>query len=168
MIAANFLPWRRRQRMRRLRFWSALFFASLLATAAATLSLLLPLSLATRALHSELAEVNKVRHALDARQKAWLALQRKSPASGALPQPVSWSPVLVSLAASIPEQAWLTELRFHPPFLSVTGYAARIVDLSAMTDALKQISGFSPGATGALQQDPQGRWMFTFQLKNRG
>jgi pilus assembly protein HofN len=37
-----------------------------------------------------------------------------------------------------------------------------------MRDALGRVDGFSPGTVGALQQDKQGRWAFTFQLKHQG
>ncbi|MGU7802226.1 PilN domain-containing protein, partial [Escherichia coli] len=83
------------------------------------------------------------------------------------PETVAWQPALESLASAMPRQAWLTALRYQPPSLILTGYTTSLPTLSAMTDALKRVTGFNPGPAGELQQDSQGRWMFSFQLHSR-
>ena len=50
----------------------------------------------------------------------------------------------------------------------LTGYAATLPALSALRDGLGKMAGFTPGPTGELQQDDQGRWMFTFHLRSEG
>ena len=84
------------------------------------------------------------------------------------PQRRAWQPVLESFAGMMPSQVWLTELRYQPPSLMLTGYAATLPALSALRDGLGKMVGFTPGPTGELQQDDQGRWMFTFHLRSEG
>jgi len=105
-----------------------------------------------------------VQHALLSRQK--LASQAQMPAQTL--QRRAWQPVLGSLSRAIPAQVWLTELRYQPPALVLSGYALTLPALSALRDALGQIAGFTPGTAGELRQDSQGRWMFTLHLKSEG
>jgi pilus assembly protein HofN len=72
-----------------------------------------------RALQTELTGMQSVQHALVARQK--LAAQAQKPAQTR--QRRAWQPVLESLSRAIPAQVWLTELRYQPPALMLTGYA---------------------------------------------
>ncbi len=117
-----------------------------------------------RALQSELAGINAVQQILKTRQRP----SAPPATAGVASRPVAWQPALESLAAVMPAQAWLSALRYQPPVLTVSGYASALPALAAMTDALKQVAGFSFGAAGELQQDSQGRWVFTFQLNRRG
>lgn len=80
----------------------------------------------------------------------------------------AWQPVLESLSRAVPAQVWLTELRYQPPALMLSGYAINLPALSALRDALGLIADFTPGTTGELRQDSQGRWMFTLHLKSEG
>ncbi len=68
----------------------------------------------------------------------------------------AWQPVLESLSRATPSQVWLTELRYQPPALMLTGYAITLPALSVLRDALGQIAGFTPGTAGELRQDSQG------------
>ena len=77
-------------------------------------------------------------------------------------------PVLASLSRAIPSQVWLTELRYQPPALILTGYAITLPALSTLRDALGQIAGFTPGTPGELRQDSRGHWLFTLHLKSEG
>ncbi|ELW1647423.1 PilN domain-containing protein [Enterobacter oligotrophicus] len=163
MSMANLLPWRQQRRARCLRFWYALFTATLLVTLAVALILRMNSSVKRRALQTELTGMYAVQHALNARRS--VAIQTPPTT---LPPQIAWQPMLDSLSDVIPAQVWLTALRYQPPSLMLTGYAATLPALSAMADALKRITGFSPGTAGELQQDSQGRWMFTFQLNSRG
>ncbi|TXU04387.1 pilus assembly protein HofN [Enterobacter hormaechei] len=163
MIMPNLLPWRRQQRNQRLRFWGLLFSGSLLVMLAGGISLRATQSLALQALQSELAGTRAVQKVLKARQPQSAGLKTPSLPS----EPVAWQPALESLASAMPRQAWLTALRYQPPSLTLTGYTPSLPALSAMTDALKRVTGFNPGPAGELQQDSLGRWMFSFQLHSR-
>ncbi|MGC8401513.1 PilN domain-containing protein [Enterobacter mori] len=68
----------------------------------------------------------------------------------------------------MPAQAWLSALRYQPPVLTVSGYASALPALAAMTDALKQVAGFSFGSAGELQQDSQGAGCSLFSLSAGG
>ena len=116
------------------------------------------------ALQTELTGTQTVQHALASRQK--LASQAQKPAQTL--QRRAWQPVLESLSRATPSQVWLTELRYQPPALTLSGYAITLSALSALRDALGQIADFTPGTTGELRQDSQGRWMFTLHLKSEG
>lgn len=137
----------------------------LLVVLAATLWLRAYHLIGIRALQQDIAGMSAVEHVLEARQKQVLQLPQASVQPSAnLP----WQPVLLSLAQVIPSQAWLTQLRYQPPSLTLTGYAASLSALTAMAEALTKVKGMSPGAVGELQQDNQGRWMFTFRLEGQG
>ena len=138
MSMTNFLPWRRQRRVRCLRFWGVLFVATWLLILMVVFSLRMNPLVMTRALHIQLAGMQSVQ------------------------------PVLESFAGMMPSQVWLTELRYQPPSLMLTGYAATLPALSALRDGLGKMAGFTPGPTGELQQDDLGRWMFTFHLRSEG
>lgn len=164
MNMANFLPWRQQRRVRCIRFWGALLMASLVVTTAAGLGMRANYQLTWRAHQSELAGINAVQQVLKTRQRS----PAPAATSVAEPRQVAWQPALESLSAVMPAQAWLSALRYQPPVLTVSGYASALPALTAMTDALKQVAGFRFGSAGELQQDSQGRWVFTFQLEGRG
>lgn len=137
----------------------------LLVVLAATLWLRAYHLIGIRALQQDIAGMSAVEHVLEARQKQTIQVPQASV------QPLAnlpWQPVLLSLAQVIPSQAWLTQLRYQPPSLTLTGYAASLSALTAMAEALTKVKGMSPGAAGELQQDNQGRWMFTFRLEGQG
>ncbi|WP_165466535.1 PilN domain-containing protein [Enterobacter cloacae] len=163
MSMPNLLPWRRQLRIQHLRFWGLLFTAALLVMLAGGVSLRVTKTLALQALQSELAGMRAVQKVLKARQPQSAGLTPPSLPS----EPVAWQPALESLADAMPRQAWLTTLRYQPPSLTLTGYTTSLPALAAMTDALKRVTGFNPGPAGELQQDSQGRWMFSFQLHSR-
>ncbi|EGQ5287048.1 PilN domain-containing protein [Enterobacter hormaechei] len=162
MSMPNLLPWRRQQRIQHLRFWGLLFAASLLVMLAGGVSLWVTKTLALQSLQSELAGMRAVQKVLKARQPQSAGLKTLS-----LPSDPAWQPALETLADAMPRQAWLTALRYQPPSLILSGYTTSLPALSAMTDALKRVTGFTPGPAGELQQDSQGRWMFSFQLHSR-
>lgn len=164
MNMTNFLPWRQQRRARCLRFWAVAFAAILLLILTVFFSLRMNNVVKLRALQSELAGTQSVQHVLASRQRQTTAVQ--IPATRL--QRLTWQPVLESLSDVIPPQVWLTELRYQPPSLMLIGYATSLPALSALRDALRQLAGFTPEPAGELQQDRQGRWMFTFQLKSQG
>lgn len=164
MILMNFLPWRQQRRARCLRFWGAMCVGTVLLMFAVIFCLRINPVMRLHALQTELTGMQTVQHALASRQK--LASQAQKPAQTR--QQRAWQPVLESLSRATPSQVWLTELRYQPPALMLTGYAITLPALSALRDALGQIAGFTPGTAGELRQDSQGRWMFTLHLKSEG
>lgn len=164
MSLMNFLPWRQQRRARCLRFWWAMCVGTVLLMFAVIFCLRINPVMRLHALQTELTVMQTVQHALASRQK--LASQAQKPAQTR--QQRAWQPVLESLSRATPSQAWLTELRYQPPALMLTGYAITLPALSALRDALGQIAGFTPGTAGELRQDSQGRWMFTLHLKSEG
>lgn len=164
MSLMNFLPWRQQQRARCLRFWGAMCVGTVLLMFAVIFCLRINPVMRLHALQTELTGMQTVQHALASRQK--LASQAQKPAQTR--QQRAWQPVLESLSRATPSQVWLTELRYQPPALMLTGYAITLPALSALRDALGQIAGFTPGTAGELRQDSQGRWMFTLHLKSEG
>lgn len=164
MSLMNFLPWRQQRRERCLRFWGAMCVGTVLLMFAVIFCLRINPVMRLHALQTELTGMQTVQHALASRQK--LASQAQKPAQTR--QQRAWQPVLESLSRATPSQVWLTELRYQPPALMLTGYAITLPALSALRDALGQIAGFTPGTAGELRQDSQGRWMFTLHLKSEG
>lgn len=164
MSLMNFLPWRQQRRARCLRFWGAMCVGTVLLMFAVIFCLRISPVMRLHALQTELTGMQTVQHALASRQK--LASQAQKPAQTR--QQRAWQPVLESLSRATPSQVWLTELRYQPPALMLTGYAITLPALSALRDALGQIAGFTPGTAGELRQDSQGRWMFTLHLKSEG
>lgn len=165
MSRVNLLPWRQQRQTRSIRLWSLMLVGWLLVVLAATLWLRGYHLIGIRALQQDIAGISAVQHSLEMRQKPALQMSQGSVQPSAnLP----WQPVLLSLAQVIPSQAWLTQLRYQPPSLTLTGYAASLSALTAMAEALPKVKGMSPGAAGELQQDNQGRWMFTFRLEGQG
>ena len=164
MSIMNFLPWRQQRRARCLRFWGAMCVGTVLLMFAIIFCLRINPVMRLHALQTELTGMQTVQHALASRQK--LASQAQKPAQTR--QQRAWQPVLESLSRATPSQVWLTELRYQPPALMLTGYAITLPALSALRDALGQIAGFTPGTAGELRQDSQGRWMFTLHLKSEG
>ncbi|EPL0397084.1 PilN domain-containing protein [Enterobacter ludwigii] len=164
MSMTNFLPWRRQRRVRCLRFWGVLFVATWLLILMVVFSLRMNPLVMSRALHIQLASMQSVQQVLVSRTRSGTETPTPVPA----PQRRDWQPVLESFAGMMPSQVWLTELRYQPPSLILTGYAATLPALSALRDGLGKMAGFTPGPTGELQQDDQGRWRFTFHLRSEG
>ena len=164
MSILNFLPWRQQRRARCLHFWGGMCVGTVLLMFAIIFCLRINPLMRLHALQTELTGTQTVQHALASRQK--LASQAQKPAQTL--QRRAWQPVLESLSRATPSQVWLTELRYQPPALTLSGYAITLSALSALRDALGQIADFTPGTTGELRQDSQGRWMFTLHLKSEG
>ncbi|MDA5606407.1 MULTISPECIES: PilN domain-containing protein [Enterobacter] len=164
MSIMNFLPWRQQRRSRCLRFWGAMCVGTVLLLFVTIFCLRINHLVKLRALQTDLTGMQAVQHALVARQR--LTAQAQMPVQTL--QQRAWQPVLESLSRAVPAQVWLTELRYQPPALMLSGYAITLPALSALRDALGLIADFTPGTTGELRQDSQGRWMFTLHLKSEG
>ena len=164
MRIMNFLPWRQQRRARCLRFWGAMCVGTVLLLFVTIFCLRINHLVKLRALQTDLTGMQAVQHALVARQR--LTAQAQMPVQTL--QQRAWQPVLESLSRAVPAQVWLTDLRYQPPALMLSGYAITLPALSALRDALGLIADFTPGTTGELRQDSQGRWMFTLHLKSEG
>lgn len=164
MSIMNFLPWRQQRRARCLHFWGGMCVGTVLLMFAIIFCLRINPLMKLRALQTDLTGMQAVQHALVARQR--LTAQAQMPVQTV--QQRAWQPVLESLSSAVPAQVWLTELRYQPPALMLSGYAITLPALSALRDALGLIADFTPGTTGELRQDSQGRWMFTLHLKSEG
>jgi pilus assembly protein HofN len=144
-----------------------LFVGSVLIALVATYSLRSGHGLKARALETLLASDTAIQKQLSAHRARW---QARQVAPSPNPQRVllDWQPALVSLASAMPEQAWLTQLRYQPPHLTITGFTATPSALSALAESLKLLPGFIIGPAGEMQQDTQGRWTFSFTLTSQG
>lgn len=162
----NFLPWRHLQQQSCWRLWVLLFVGSVLISLAVTIGLRSDYGLKARALEALLTSDIAIQRQLDARRARWQTLQA---APSHNPQRVlrDWQSALVSLSLAMPEQAWLTQLRYQPPRLTVTGFALTLSELSTLGEALKRLPGFIVGPTGEMLQDAKGRWTFSFNLTSQ-
>jgi len=167
----NFLPWRHRRQQLCWRLWTLLFAGSLLFSLTVMLSLQARYAMNSHALEVYLAGDKTIQHQLEAHRARWRALhdeqQLTQQAAILLAKTQSWQPTLVSLALAMPEQAWLTQMTFQQSSLVLKGYATTLLSLQTLTESLKYFAGFTPGPAGELQQDSQGRWMYSFRLKSQ-
>lgn len=162
MSILNFLPWRQQRRARCLRFWGAMCVGTVLLLFVVFFCLRMNQLVRLRALQTDLTGMQSVQHALVARQR--LTAQAQMPVQTL--QRRAWQPVLESLSSDIPAQVWLTELRYQPPALILTGYAITLPALSVLRDGLGQLAGFTSRTAGELRQDSRGHWLFTLHLKS--
>lgn len=171
MKTTNFLPWRQWRQRRCWRFWTLLFAGSLLLSLAAMTSLRSRFAIRSHALEVYLASDRAIQHTLEAHRARWRAQheqqQLTQQAAILLSKTQAWQPTLVSLALALPEQAWLTQMSFQQSSLILKGYATTLSSLQKLTDSLKHFAGFTLGPAGELQQDNQGRWMYSFTLQRQ-
>ena len=171
MKTTNFLPWRQWRQQRCWRFWTLLFAGSLLLSLAAMTSLRSRFAIRSHALEMYLASDRAIQHTLEAHRARWRAQheqqQLTQQAAILLSKTQAWQPILVSLALALPEQAWLTQMSFQQSSLILKGYATTLLSLQKLTDSLKHFAGFTLGPAGELQQDNQGRWMYSFTLQRQ-
>lgn len=167
MNITNFLPWRHRRQQHCWRVWRLLFIGSLLVSLAVATSLRSANGLKTYVLEAHLASETAIHQALLARRVPDMSPQ--NPETGALrARTLAWQPVLVSLASIMPDQAWLTQLRYQQSGLELAGFAATQSALVGLGESLRQLPGFTLGPAGEMQQDAQGRWTFRFTLQSQG
>lgn len=171
MKTTNFLPWRQWRQQRCWRLWTLLFAGSLLLSLAAMTSLRSRFAIRSHALEMYLASDRAIQHTLEAHRARWRAQheqqQLTQQAAVLLSKTQAWQPTLVSLALALPEQAWLTQMSFQQSSLILKGYATTLLSLQKLTDSLKHFAGFTLGPAGELQQDNQGRWMYSFTLQRQ-
>ena len=166
--AVNFLPWRARQQRRCLRVWITIFSATLV------LIVLLAAMLRMQVLqeNQRLREVQQAGVTLQAgltqRQARLLAQQAEQQAQQQRHQRLQatreWQQTLTRLADTLPEQAWLSELRYQQGALSLAGYAVSFTALSQLETALHVLPDLRMGKPGSASRDAQGRWQFDYAL----
>lgn len=167
MKITNFLPWRHRRQQHCWRLWGLLFIGSLLISLAAVMSLRAVNGLKARVLEAHLASETTIHKALIARSPQQTP-PRTSETGVLRARTQAWQKALVSLASIMPDQAWLTQLRYQQSRLELAGYAATQSALVGLGEALRQMPGFTLGPAGEMQQDAQGRWTFSFTLTSEG
>ncbi|SCC61215.1 PilN domain-containing protein [Kosakonia oryziphila] len=169
MAGVNFLPWRQYRRRRSVRLWASVFIANLLLTGGAGVlwRASVAIELYGRVLWQQadatlLASLVAAKEPLLARQEAWRKEQvRRQRRQDTL----AWRLRLLSLAANLPQNTWLTQLRWQQHQLSLSGLASSVRALAVLEQQLRGIAGFQLQQTGAMERDVQGRWQFHYQLK---
>jgi pilus assembly protein HofN len=166
--AVNFMPWRQLQRRRCLRFWAAIAAASVV-----SLSLGSTLWHAQRAQagrsgtlwlaaeRSLLAALHTQEQPLRLRRQQWQLAQEKARRRQVT---AAWRQTLLTLADALPENAWLTQLRWRQNQLEIHGLARAVNALGEFEPRLQKLAGFHLQPMGSASRDGQGLWQFTYQL----
>lgn len=167
--AVNLLNWRKARRRQCLSFWI------LLSVGGGLLMLLLAVT-ARQANHQrqrwhDIKVVNSQalmqklvqrEPQLRVRQQQKLAAQKQQQQQAATR---GWQNALSTLAAHMPEKAWLTEVQWQGDSLSLSGLVTHFSALMAVESTVRQLPGFLSLTPGATKRDDQGRWQFSYQLK---
>lgn len=166
--AVNFMPWRQLQRRRCLRFWAAIAVASVV-----SLSLGGALWHAQRAQAGRsgtlwlaadrllLAALHAQEEPLRLRRQQWQLTQEKARRRQIT---AAWRQTLLTIAAALPENAWLTQLRWRQNQLEINGLARAVNALGEFEPRLQKLAGFHLQPMGSASRDGQGLWQFTYQL----
>ncbi|WP_039057715.1 PilN domain-containing protein [Enterobacter sp. Bisph1] len=164
----NFLPWRRRQRRRCLRFWATVFLVTAVTlTVGGTLwraSVAVELRIETlwqQSDASQLARLLAAEQPLQVRYQRWQQSQAKL---FRRQRTEAWRQTLTALSENLPAKAWLTALRWQQNRLDVSGLASSFHALRELQQGLQTVKGFHLQPAGAMERDAQGRWQFHFQL----
>lgn len=164
----NFLPWRRQQRLRCIRFWAATFIVTAFVIAlGGTLwrtSLSVDRQAATLWLQSEAALLSELVAAEQPMQLRYQHWQQRQATLLRRQRTFAWQQTLLMLAQNLPAKAWLTALRWQENRLELSGLASAFSALGDFEQRLKELEGFHLQPAGAMQRDAQGRWEFHFQL----
>lgn len=166
--AVNFMPWRQLQRRRCLRFWASIAVASVVS-----------LSLSGALWHTQrvqagrsgslwlaadrllLAALHAQEEPLRLRRQQWQLAQEKARLRQIT---AAWRQTLLTLAAALPENAWLTQLRWRQNQLEIHGLARAVNALGEFEPRLQKLAGFHLQPMGSASRDGQGLWQFTYQL----
>lgn len=165
--SVNLLPWRQMRQRRCLRFWGLMLIGSallmLLSVVVSQNSDRQSQALAqvrhrgSAACVAALVEREKARRVQQRHQARWQAQQ------DARRRTQRWQDRLLTLAAALPSQAWLTRLEASSDELRLEGRASRFSALAAMTAALRSL-GFPTVTAGETGKDTQGQWQFSYRL----
>lgn len=167
--AVNFLPWRAQRQRRTLRVWLTIFSVTLLLIVQLMAMLRMRVSQENQRL-SVVQQAGVTLYAgLAERQARLLAQQLTQQAQQQrhlrLQATRDWQRILTCLAETLPEQAWLSELRYQQGTLSLAGYAVSFAALGQLETALNALPGLGMGKPGVTSRDAQGRWQFHYALR---
>ncbi|MDU4431313.1 MAG: DNA utilization protein HofN [Pluralibacter gergoviae] len=165
----DLLPWRQNRRRRVLRFWG-LMFAALPLLAAALYGRQQAEQIHTQALTAAWTHADaSLSRALAAREtllEARLAEEaRLRRRLVRLRQTAGWESALTTLAAQLPERAWLTAVGWREGTLSLSGLTARFATLAELDAALRALPHWDGVTPGATRRDARGRWQFSYRLQ---
>ncbi|HEY3588885.1 MAG TPA: PilN domain-containing protein [Buttiauxella sp.] len=168
----NLLPWRQRQRKKRMLRWSALF---------ALVLILIPLLVASgrafsawdvrqlqvqndyqTATYSALQHLYQQRLTLQEQNNKLLHLQQVRESQKQAIQ--VWETRLIQLASFLPAGTWLSSLSLQKESFVVKGHATALEVMQALEKELTQLEGVSTVRAGAMQHDAQGGFGFAFTL----
>ncbi len=165
----NFLPWRARRRRQRLRLWLTRLSATLLLIVLLAALIRMRTSQENQRLGLMQQAGITLQSALTQRHARLLAGQAERQAQQQRQRQLQttreWQQILTRLADTLPEQAWLSELRYQQGGLSLAGYAVSFTALSQLETALRALPGLRIGQPGAASRDAQGRWQFNYALE---
>lgn len=166
--AVNFMPWRQSQRRRCLRFWAA---TAVLSVMSLSMGGTLWHAQRTQAGRSDalwltadrvlLARLQAQEAPLRLRRQQWQQAQENARRRQIT---TAWRQTLLTLAAALPENAWLTQLRWRQNQLEINGLARAVSALGEFESRLQKLPGFHLQPMGSASRDGQGRWQFTYQL----
>lgn len=166
--AVNFLPWRARRQRQCLRLWLTIFSVTLLLIVLLAAVIRMRTSQESRRLGLVQQAGITLQAGLAQRRANLLARQAEQQAQQQRQQRLQatreWQQILTRLAGTLPEQAWLSELRFQQGALSLAGYAVSFTALSQLETALHALPGLRMGKPGSASRDAQGRWQFDYAL----
>lgn len=168
MGPVNFLPWRRQRQRRCLHFWAVMFMITLVTITMGWTAACKAIAAREQVYRVWQQAEQELQAALISRLQRLLARQQQWQRQRARQQKREetrlWQARLLGFAEKLPDQAWLTALRYHDGNLEMTGYARSFVALSALERVIRGIDGFRPGRSGVTEQDDQGRWLFHYRL----
>ena len=95
------------------------------------------------------------------KQTAWRLAQEKARRRQVT---TAWRQTLLTLAAALPENAWLTQLQWRQNQLEINGLARAVSALKELEARLQKLAGFHLQPMGSTSRDGQGLWQFTYQL----
>lgn len=164
----NLLRWREKRRRDCLHFWALLFVGSWL--------IALVWFVANRAEGEHQHQKQALQQASDnavyqglvqrerqfkdgqQRRMLWLTHEKEREATR------QWQSRLLALAENMPEQAWLTAIRWEGYSLNFSGLANRFPALTELDAAVRQLADFRVIDPGPVRRDAQGRWEFSYRM----
>lgn len=166
--AVNFLPWRARRQRQCLRLWLTIFSFTLLLIVLLAAMQRMQTAQENRRLELIQQAGITLQTGLAQRKTNLLARQAEHQARQQryrqLQATREWQQILTRLADTLPEQAWLSELRFQKGTLSLAGYAVSFTALGRLEAALSVLPSLRRGKPGSASRDAQGRWQFEYAL----
>ncbi|SCC40147.1 pilus assembly protein HofN [Kosakonia oryzendophytica] len=164
----NFLPWRRRRRQRIARLWAVTFTSTVFLLVAGSIVWRVSVAADLRQASIWRQSDENVLAALVAGEKPLLLRQQRWQQAQARAQrrqqTRDWQPMLSALAENLPQEAWLTQLRWQQGRLELSGLARVFAALNDLETMLRAIPGFHLQPSGTMVRDAQGRWQFHYQL----